>query len=43
MQAITLDPKKTLSEKDIEILQEDGGALTAELTPFLEKYLEKKE
>lgn len=41
VQANTLDPKKTLSDNDIEKLQEDGGALMAELTPFLETYLEK--
>jgi len=40
VQAATLDPRKTLSGKDIEKLREDGSALTAELTPFLEKYLE---
>ena len=39
----TLDPKKSLSDSDMEKLQRDGDALTVELTPFLEKFLEKKE
>lgn len=39
--ANTVDPKKTLSDKDIEKLREDGSALTAELSPFLEEFLEK--
>jgi len=43
VQAATLDPRKTLSDNDIEKLREDGSTLTAELTPFLDKYLEKKE
>ena len=42
VQANTLDPTKTLSDNDREKLREDGSALTAELTPFLEKYLETK-
>lgn len=43
VQANTLDPTKTLSDSDIEKLRDDGSALTEELTPFLEEFLEKTE
>ena len=41
VQAATLDPTKMLNDNDIKKLYKDGTALTNELTPFLEKYLEK--
>jgi len=41
IQASTLDPRKTLNDNDAAILREAGAALTAEFTPFLEKYVEK--
>lgn len=43
VQANTLDPTKTLSDKDIKKLLDDGGTLIVELTPFLEKFLETDE
>ena len=41
VQGNTLDPKKSLSDSDMEKLRSDGDALTDVLTPFLEKFLEK--
>lgn len=40
IQASTLDPKKTLSVNDIDILREDGGVLTGHLDPFISKFIE---
>lgn len=41
VQGNTLDPTRSLSDSDMEKLREDGDVLTEELTPFLEKFMEK--